>query len=132
MRGTFGTVPDLRGGSSFGSVALASAAFFGERALAGAASAALMNQIFPFLARAVNSSVTALSTASGPFAIITAAATIAGQAIAKIVKDASFEKDLRKLRAEAMEVPASDVGYWLKKEGGSAQFLMSMAKMMAG
>jgi filamentous hemagglutinin family protein len=104
-------------------------------AAAGGASAALMNQIFPFLGRALassGSSITALSTASGPFAIVTAAAAIAGQAIAKVVKDASFEKDLRKLRAEAMEVPASDVGYWLKKEGGGAQFLMSMAKMMAG
>jgi adhesin HecA-like repeat protein len=102
---------------------------------AGGASAALMNQIFPYLGRALasatGSSITALSTAAGPLAIVTAAAMIAGQAIDKIVKDSSFEKDLRKLRAECEGVAASNVGYWLEKDGGGAQFLMSMAKMMA-
>jgi hypothetical protein len=115
-------------GSSFGAL--------GAGGAAGGASAALMNQIFPYLGRALasaaGSSITALSTASGPLAIVTATAMIVGQAIDKLVKDASFEKDLRKLRAQYEEVPGSDVQYWLKKQGGPEQIMMSLTKLMAG
>jgi adhesin HecA-like repeat protein len=115
-------------GSSFGAL--------GAGGAAGGASAALMNQIFPYLGRALasaaGSSITALSAASGPLAIVTATVTIVGQAIDKLVKDASFEKDLRKLKAKYEDVPGSDVQYWLKQKGGPEQILMSMTKMMAG
>lgn len=102
---------------------------------AGGASAALMNQIFPYLGRALasaaGSTITAAGTATGPLAIVTAAAAIAGQAVAKVVKDANFEKDLLKLRSEYEGVAGSNVQYWLQKEGGAEQIMLSMAKMMA-
>lgn len=113
-------------GSSLGAGALGG--------VAGGSSAALMNQIFPFLHRALQgagSSITAFTTASGPLAIVTAAAAIAGQAIAKVVKDANFEKDLRKLKAEYEGVAGNDVGFWLKQDGGPEQLMLSMAKLMA-
>ena len=101
--------------------------------VAGGSSAALMNQIFPFLGRALQSagsSITAFSTAAGPLAIVTAAAAIAGQAIAKVVDDANFEKDLRKLKAEYQAVAGNDLGFWLKQDGGPEQLMLSMAKLM--